>query len=112
MRRSRLQWKKTPNGAFTEGFLSNRVKTYGKSLAVSGTVLEMKGPTVEGQNFNLAELKGKVVVVDVFAILVYGSCVTAHTEIKGLYEQYHEAGLEVVAVSADQEPAQLDAYNR
>jgi thiol-disulfide isomerase/thioredoxin len=77
----------------------------GDPLAV-GTRLQIAGPTLDGGQFDLAELRGKVVLVDFWATWC-GPCVAEFPNVKAVYDKYHAAGLEMVGVSLDEDRAAL-----
>lgn len=62
---------------------------------------------IAGDSLNLSELKGKVVLLDMFQIICPG-CEAAHPKIESLRERYADDGLEVVglAVAFEYESAQ------
>jgi thiol-disulfide isomerase/thioredoxin len=70
----------------------------GKRLTLVGQPMQLKGTTLDGKAVDLAELKGKVVLVDFWA----SWCVRCKAElpnIKKLYDKYHADGFEVIGVS-------------
>ncbi len=71
----------------------------GPSVSV-GQELELAGPTVEGEKFNLKRLRGKVVLIDFWATWC-GPCVGEMPNVLRVYKRYHKDGFEVVGVSLD-----------
>lgn len=65
-----------------------------------GQELEIAGPTIAGGQFDLQDQRGKVVIVAFWASWC-GFCVEETPFLQRLYEKYHEQGLEIVGVSAD-----------
>lgn len=65
-----------------------------------GQELEIAGPTIAGGQFDLRDQRGKVVVVAFWASWCE-FCVEETPYLQRLYEKYHEQGLEIVGVSAD-----------
>ena len=63
--------------------------------------------TLDGKNFDLSALKGKVVVVHFWATW----CPTCHEEmpvLEAVWRQYHGKGMEVLAISADRPRTRSD----
>ncbi len=59
---------------------------------------------INGKTWTNADLKGKVVLLDVFATWC-GPCRETIPELKTLYNEYHSKGLEIAAVSLDDSEA-------
>ncbi|NNE93110.1 MAG: TlpA family protein disulfide reductase [Verrucomicrobiales bacterium] len=61
------------------------------------------------KEFDLADLKGKVVLVDFWATWC-GPCIQEMPNVINAYQEYHDKGFEVVGISLDQDRAKLDAF--
>jgi peroxiredoxin len=63
--------------------------------------------SIEGKTISMASLKGKMVVVNFWATYCPG-CIEEMPDLVSTYQQYHEKGLEIIAVSiADDPPNQV-----
>jgi thiol-disulfide isomerase/thioredoxin len=71
--------------------------------------MTIKGTEVDGQSFNSANWKGKVVLVDFWATWC-GPCRASLPHVEGLYKKYHGKGLDIVSVSNDNSVSALKAY--
>lgn len=66
------------------------------------TPLELRAITLDGRPFDLADFRGKIVLVDYWTTNC-ASCIAAMPMIHDVYEEYKARGFEVVSVSFDAE---------
>ncbi len=81
----------------------------GCSQQGSSKPLDLKYTAVDGRQVDLAQLRGKVVLVDFWATWC-PPCRSISPDIRSLYEKYHAQGFEVVGVSADSDKQALIDY--
>jgi len=79
---------------------SKLLEGIGRRLNLAGSEMDIKGKTIGGKDFDLKNLKGKVVLVDFWATWC-GPCVGEIPNIKKAYEKYNKDGFEVIGVSLD-----------
>ncbi|HVM61713.1 MAG TPA: TlpA disulfide reductase family protein [Verrucomicrobiae bacterium] len=73
--------------------------------------LDLKFKAVDGSDFDLAKLRGKVVLVDFWATWC-GPCRMEMPNVVAAYSQYHKAGFEIVGISLDQSKEKLVGYTQ
>ena len=65
--------------------------------------------SLSGDQVNLANLKGKVVLVDFWATWC-GPCLRAMPDLVETYRKYHDQGFEIIGISLDKNQSQLEKY--
>jgi peroxiredoxin len=76
---------------------------------MEGQPFELAGPKLDGGTFNIAQLKGKVVIVYYWSSDCT-SCAGDFARLKQLQSTYSAKGVEVVGVSLDDRAAQAQQY--
>lgn len=84
-------------------------KSNGRRLGLPGNPIEVKGKTIAGEDFDIAQYKGKVVLVDFWATWC-GPCIAEMPHIKEVYAKYHDKGFEIIGVSLDYKKEDLEEY--
>ncbi len=65
--------------------------------------------SLSGEQINLANLKGKAVLIDFWATWC-GPCLRAMPDLIETYREYHDQGFEIIGISLDKDKAQLEQY--
>lgn len=81
-----------------------------KGIDRLGKEIEITGKTVDGKDFDLKKLKGKVVLVDFWATWC-GPCIAEMPNMLRAYEKYHKRGFEIIGVSLDRGDAEITQFN-
>ena len=75
----------------------------GFSLTNKAQAPDVTFTTIEGKTIKMAELEGKIVLVNFWATDCPG-CITEMPKLVETYKQYHDKGFEIVAVSMSYDP--------
>lgn len=71
-----------------------------------GDTLDISFTAIDGREINLADLKGKVVLVDFWATWCV-PCLKVMPEVKALYNDFHDRGFEIIGISLDSDKDKL-----
>lgn len=96
--------KEFPNGA-------NAAKARGaiRRLTSVGKPMTLKGPAIQGGTVDLAQYKGRAVLIHYWSTSV-PSCKADHEELLDLYSKYGGRNFEVIGVNLDATPAEAKKY--
>jgi thiol-disulfide isomerase/thioredoxin len=80
-----------------------------RRMGLPGHPMEITGTTLDGQPFDWASYRGKVVLVDFWATWC-GPCRAEVPNVLKLYNAYHGKGFDVVGISLDKTPEEAQSY--
>ncbi len=74
-----------------------------------GDAFDLSFEAMDGRKVNLADMKGKVVLVDFWATWC-GPCKFEFPNVKATYDKHHTNGFEIVGISLDEDKSKLENY--
>ena len=100
--------KKHPKSRFSPMF-EQKIKSINATAGLKTKPLELKFTAVDGREVDLSKMRGKVVLIDFWAVWC-GPCVAELPNVLKVYEKLHPKGFEIVGISLDQDKAKLEAF--
>lgn len=100
--------KEHPKSMFAP-MIEQRLKSIAALASIKEKPLELKFTAVDGREVDLSKMRGKVVLIDFWAVWC-GPCVMEMPNVLKAYEKLHPKGFEIVGISLDQDKAKLEAF--
>ena len=91
--------------------LTEMIESANRIASLVGNEMEFEAILLNGEQINLKDLQGKVVLVDFWATWC-GPCLAEIPNMKKMYEKYHDKGFEIIAYSVDDEIADIEEFEK
>jgi thiol-disulfide isomerase/thioredoxin len=82
-----------------------------KRAEMMGKPMKLAFTAADGTKVDVSKMKGKVVLIDFWATWC-GPCIASLPELKKLYAQHHDKGLEVIGISFDDDCNEMQRFTK
>ena len=89
--------------------VADRMRGTARRLSLPGNPMQIEAKLLDGQPFDWASYRGKVVLIDFWATWC-GPCIGELPNVKENYKKYHDKGFDVVGISLDKSREPLEKF--
>jgi thiol-disulfide isomerase/thioredoxin len=100
--------KENPKSTYAP-MIEQKLKSIAALAGIKEKPLDLKFTAVDGREVDLSKMRGKVVLIDFWAVWC-GPCVMEMPNVLKAYEKLHPKGFEIVGISLDQDKAKLESF--